>query len=38
MHLRFVPTESTFDYFEATRAYLQRHGDDSERSRPLIPR
>src|SRR3954469_22652257 len=26
LHLRFVPTESTFDYFEATRAYLQRHG------------
>src|SRR3954466_626167 len=26
MHLRFVPPESTFDYFEATRAYLQRHG------------
>ena len=26
MHLRFVPTKSTFDYFEATRAYLQRHG------------
>src|SRR3954463_2998545 len=26
MHLRFVLTESTFDYFEATRAYLQRHG------------
>ena len=26
MHLRFVPTESTFDYFEATRVYLQRHG------------
>jgi hypothetical protein len=26
MPLRFVPTESTFDYFEATRAYLQRHG------------
>src|SRR4051812_50063076 len=26
MHLRFVPTESTFDYFEATRAYLRRHG------------
>src|SRR5215218_950522 len=26
MHLRFVPTESTFYYFEATRAYLQRHG------------
>ena len=26
MHLRFVPTESTFDYFEATRAYLQHHG------------
>jgi Homeodomain-like domain len=26
MHLCFVPTESTFDYFKATRAYLQRHG------------
>src|SRR5436305_6921398 len=26
MHLRFVLTESTFDYFEATRAYLQRYG------------
>src|SRR3954471_1011514 len=26
MHLRFVLTESTFDYFEATRASLQRHG------------
>jgi len=26
MHLRFVPTESTFDYFEATRAYLERYG------------
>src|SRR5215218_7323068 len=26
MHLRFVPTESTFDYFAATRAYLERHG------------
>ena len=26
MHLRFVLTESTFDYFEATRAYLERHG------------
>lgn len=26
MHLRFVPSESTFDYFEATRAYLQQHG------------
>ncbi len=26
MRLRFVPTESTFDYFEATRAYLQRYG------------
>src|SRR3954462_10566516 len=26
MPLRFVPPESTFDYCEATRAYLQRHG------------
>src|SRR3954454_11526080 len=26
MHLRFVLTESTFDYFEATRAYLEMHG------------
>jgi hypothetical protein len=26
MHLRFVETESTFDYFEATRAYLERYG------------
>ena len=26
MHLRFVPTESTFDYFKATRAYLEHHG------------
>src|SRR3982751_6105607 len=26
MHLRFVASESTFDYFEATRAYLERHG------------
>ncbi|MEY9186373.1 MULTISPECIES: ISNCY family transposase [Bradyrhizobium] len=26
MHLRFVETESTFDYFAATRAYLQRYG------------
>jgi hypothetical protein len=26
MHLRFVLTESTFDYFDATRAYLERHG------------
>lgn len=26
MHLRFVPTESTFDYFAATRAYLERYG------------
>jgi hypothetical protein len=24
MHLQFVETESTFDYFEATRAYLER--------------
>jgi hypothetical protein len=26
MHLQFVETESTFDYFNATRAYLERHG------------
>ncbi|WP_042260455.1 ISNCY family transposase [Paraburkholderia heleia] len=26
MHLHFTPTESTFSYFEATRAYLERHG------------
>jgi transposase len=26
MHLHFAPTESTFSYFEATRAYLERHG------------
>jgi hypothetical protein len=26
MHLRFVETESTFDYFVAARTYLQRHG------------
>ena len=26
MHACFVPTESTFDYFKATRAYLERHG------------
>ena len=26
MHLRFVGAESTFDYFEATRAYLERYG------------
>lgn len=26
MHLRFVETESTFDYFIAARAYLQRYG------------
>src|SRR4051794_38193550 len=26
MHLQFVPTESTFDYFQATRAYLEMHG------------
>ena len=27
MHLQFVETESTFDYFNATRAYLERHGN-----------
>jgi hypothetical protein len=26
MHLRFVETESTFDYFVAARTYLQRYG------------
>ena len=26
MHARFVPTESTFDSFTATRAYLERYG------------
>ena len=26
MHLRFVASESTFDYFESTRQYLQEHG------------
>jgi transposase len=26
MQLHFVPTETTFAYFEATRSYLQRHG------------
>ncbi len=26
MELRFVQSESTFDYFEATRSYLEHHG------------
>jgi hypothetical protein len=26
MHLRFVASESTFDYFHATREYLERYG------------
>jgi hypothetical protein len=26
MHLKFVETESTFDYFQATREYLEEHG------------
>src|ERR1700677_2231437 len=26
MHLQFVESESTFDYFAATRAYLEHHG------------
>ena len=26
MHLQFVESESTFDYFAATRAYLERYG------------
>src|SRR5580693_3060226 len=25
MHLKFVETESTFDYFQATRGYLEAH-------------
>jgi Winged helix-turn helix len=27
MHLQFVESESTFDYFAATRAYLERYGN-----------
>ena len=26
MQLRFVKSESTFTYFEATRGYLKKHG------------
>ena len=26
MHLKFVETESTFDYFQATREYLEAYG------------
>jgi hypothetical protein len=26
MELRFARSESTFDYFESTRSYLNRHG------------
>jgi hypothetical protein len=26
MHLQFVESESTFDYFKATRTYLEQHG------------
>jgi hypothetical protein len=26
MHLKFVETESTFDYFQSTREYLEAHG------------
>lgn len=26
MELRFVLSESTFDYFDATGSYLERHG------------
>jgi len=26
MHLKFVETESTFDYFQATRECLEAHG------------
>jgi hypothetical protein len=29
MHLKFVETESTFDYFQATREYLEAHGSVS---------
>jgi hypothetical protein len=34
MHLQFVETESTFDYFEATRAYLDRYGKPIARFTP----
>src|SRR6516225_6917313 len=27
MHLKFVETESTFDYFQATREYVEAHGE-----------
>lgn len=26
MELRFVKSESTFSYFEATRSYIEKHG------------
>ena len=26
MHLKFVKSENTFDYFEATREYIEKHG------------
>lgn len=26
MQLRFVKSESTFTYFEATRGYIEKHG------------
>lgn len=29
MQLHFTATESTFSYFEATRAYIERHGKPS---------
>jgi hypothetical protein len=31
MHLRFVASESAFDYFRATRGYLETHGKPSGR-------
>ena len=26
MHLKFVKSENTLDYFEATREYVEKHG------------
>jgi hypothetical protein len=31
MELRFVPSESTFAYFEALKTYLRRHGKHGPR-------
>jgi hypothetical protein len=32
MHLGFVASESTFDYFRAARTYLETHGKPRSRS------